>query len=347
MLRPRIQLRERALRCRRLDPAGAGGVAADGVAADKLKHQVRCRGDGCHQARAQVRSKHLFERVRIMLDARDHLTAVQTRRTLAHVHGVHYQHLTAGERQVQRRRESRIAGADDDRLRTPRGAECAERGPGGRRRGPQGLQRHGRASGASIDYHRAICETPCAMRSAFLKSVVMLGVALSARALGAPAVPPPLPAEHLTVEQLPAKTPHWVYVFDEAFINEIDSRLHLFDGDTYRRLGQIDAGFGGSVNESPDGATTVVATTYFARGSRGTRTDVVEFTDNATLAPTHEIVLPPKRAMTVPNLFNVGYSADGHFVYVAYVTPADLLRRPRSGARQRCSTRSTRPAACW
>jgi len=160
------------------------------------------------------------------------------------------------------------------------------------------------------------------MRSASLLSVVMLGVALSARALGAPAVPPPLPAEHLTVAHLPAKTAHWVYVFDEAFINEIDSRLHLFDGDAYRRLGQIDAGFGGSVNESPDGATTVVATTYFARGSRGTRTDVVEFTDNSTLAPTHEIVLPPKRAMTVPNLFNVTYSADGHFIYVAYITPA-------------------------
>ena len=160
------------------------------------------------------------------------------------------------------------------------------------------------------------------MRSVPLLCVVMLGVALSARALAAPIAAPPLPAEHLTVERLPAKTPHWVYVFDEAFINEIDSRLHLFDGDTYRRLGQIDAGFGGSVNESPDGATTVVATTYFARGSRGTRTDVVEFTDNSTLTPTREIVLPSKRAMTVPNIFNVGYSADGHFVYVAYITPA-------------------------
>jgi methylamine dehydrogenase heavy chain len=161
------------------------------------------------------------------------------------------------------------------------------------------------------------------MRSAPLLSVLMLGVALSAQALGAPAaIPPPLSTEHLTVERLPAKTPHWVYVFDEAFINEIDSRVHLFDGDSYRRLGQIDAGFGGSVNESPDGTTTAVATTYFARGSRGTRTDVVEFTDNSTLAPTHEIVLPPKRAMTVPNIFNVSYSADGHFLYVAYITPA-------------------------
>ena len=136
------------------------------------------------------------------------------------------------------------------------------------------------------------------------------------------AAPAPLPAEHLTVEALPPKTPHWVYVFDEAFENEIDARVHLFDGDTFRRLGQIDAGFDPSVNLSPDGTTTVVATTYFARGSRGTRTDVVEFTDNRTLAVTKEIVLPAKRAQTVPTLFNVAYSSDGHFVYVAYVTPA-------------------------
>jgi methylamine dehydrogenase heavy chain len=65
-----------------------------------------------------------------------------------------------------------------------------------------------------------------------------------------------------------------------------------------------------------------VATTYFARGSRGARTDVVEFTDNATLANSGEIVLPSKRAETTPTLFGVAYSADGHFLYASYVTPA-------------------------
>jgi methylamine dehydrogenase heavy chain len=158
------------------------------------------------------------------------------------------------------------------------------------------------------------------MRSAYVLSAVLLpGVLLSARALAAPA---PLPTEHLTVEPLPPKSPHWVYVFDESFYNEIDARVHLFDGDSYRRLGQIDAGFTPSMNLSPDGNTTVVATTYFARGSRGARTDVVEFTDNATLAVTHEIVLPPKRAQTSPSLFGVAYSADARFLYASYMTPA-------------------------
>jgi len=157
------------------------------------------------------------------------------------------------------------------------------------------------------------------MRSACLLSAALLCPVLTAQVR---AVPPPLPAEHLTVESLPPRTPHWVYVYDEAFANEIDSRVHLFDGDSYRRLGQIDGGFYTSVIVSPDGATTAVAATYFARGGHGARTDVVEFTDNSTLAVTREIVLPPKRAQTGPSLFNIAYSADARFLYAAYMTPA-------------------------
>jgi methylamine dehydrogenase heavy chain len=136
------------------------------------------------------------------------------------------------------------------------------------------------------------------------------------------AVPPPLPAEHVTTETLPPAGPHRAYVLDEAFENEIDSRVDLFDGDTYRKLGQIDGGFNPSAALSPDGRTTAVATTYFSRGGHGTRTDVVEFTDNRTLTVTHEIILPSKRAMTLPTLYNVAYSSDGHFLYVSYLTPA-------------------------
>jgi methylamine dehydrogenase heavy chain len=154
-------------------------------------------------------------------------------------------------------------------------------------------------------------------------------LALTTPALGAPpgnvAASPPLPAEQLTVATLPPPSPHRLYLFDYNFDNEIDGRIHVFDGDTYRRLGQIDAGFGPSVNLSPDGATTVVATTYFARGSRGARTDLVEFTDNSTLTVTGEIVLPAKRTMTTMGPFNVAYSEDQRFLYVSYMTPAASL----------------------
>jgi methylamine dehydrogenase heavy chain len=157
------------------------------------------------------------------------------------------------------------------------------------------------------------------MKNCFTRAV-LLSLATCSPLLAA--TPPPLPAEHLTVTTVPPNTPHRVYVLDDAFVNEIDGRIHVFDGDTYRRLGQIDAGFNPGFNLSPDGKTTVVGATYFARGSRGTRTDVVEFTDNSTLSVTHEIILPSKRAMTLPTYFNLGFSSDSHFLYVAYVTPA-------------------------
>lgn len=132
----------------------------------------------------------------------------------------------------------------------------------------------------------------------------------------------PLPSETLTVESLPPTNPHWVYVVDDAFSNEIDARVRLFDGDSYRELGQIDAGFTPGAIISPDGKTTAVATTYFSRGGHGTRSDVVEFTDNATLSIAGEILLPSKRAQVPPNYFDVAYSSDSHFLYVAYLTPA-------------------------
>ncbi|HEY4881084.1 MAG TPA: amine dehydrogenase large subunit [Steroidobacteraceae bacterium] len=153
---------------------------------------------------------------------------------------------------------------------------------------------------------------------------VLLGllIALLLPANGGGFAAEPLADEKISIEPLPSKSPHWVYVVDEAFYNEIDARVRLFDGDSYRHLGQIDAGFSPGVIQSPDGGTTAVATTYFARGGHGERTDVVEFTDNATLAIAAEITLPPKRAMIEPTYFNLGYSADGRFLYVSYLTPA-------------------------
>ena len=152
-------------------------------------------------------------------------------------------------------------------------------------------------------------------------------------AFGAGAVPPPLAAEHLEVARLPAASPHWIWAFDESLNNETDSRLYLYDGDSHRQLGQIDSGYYPGFAISPDGRTTAVATTYLSRGGHGTRTDVVEFTDNATLALSGEIVLPAKRAHTLPTLYNLGYSGDGQFLYVTNLTPAasytvvDLTKR--------------------
>ena len=141
----------------------------------------------------------------------------------------------------------------------------------------------------------------------------------------AAAAPPPLPAEHLEVAHLPPLNAHWAFLFDYAEFSETDARVFVYDADHFRNLGQIDAGYYPGFTISPDSKTSAVATTYWSRGWHGARTDVLEFTDNATLAPTTEVVLPKKRMQGPPTAFNISYSPDQHFLYVANLTPAASL----------------------
>lgn len=133
----------------------------------------------------------------------------------------------------------------------------------------------------------------------------------------------PLAAETLTQETLTVPYPaHTVFIYDEAFNNEIDSRVVVFDADHQRRLGQIDSGYYPNVAVSPDHLEFAVATTYWSRGGHGTRSDVVEFWDLKTLRIKNEIVLPNTRLQGPPTLYHLAYSKDGKFLYSHALTPA-------------------------
>ncbi|VWB06921.1 amine dehydrogenase large subunit [Burkholderia seminalis] len=128
--------------------------------------------------------------------------------------------------------------------------------------------------------------------------------------------------EELVVQKMPPWHPHEVYIVDISMPSMTDGRIYVYDADAKRLLGQIDGGFGPGLAISPDHKTSFVATTYFSRGSHGTRTDVVEMTDNTTLDHAGEIVIPAKHAQHVPSPCNTAFSADGKRLYVANITPA-------------------------
>ena len=65
--------------------------------------------------------------------------------------------------------------------------------------------------------------------------------------------------------------------------------------------------------------------THYSRGSRGVRTDVVTFYDARTLAPTGEVVVPPKRASSVLPSANTALSDDDRFLALFNMTPATSL----------------------
>ncbi|QBR03298.1 amine dehydrogenase large subunit [Paraburkholderia pallida] len=128
--------------------------------------------------------------------------------------------------------------------------------------------------------------------------------------------------EELTVQKMPVWHPHEIFVVDGALTSMTDGRVHVYDADASKLLGQIDTGYAAGFAISPDHRTSYTATTYFSRGSHGARTDVVELTDNATLSLAGEIVIPPKHAQMMPSPWNTVFSSDGKLLYVTNITPS-------------------------
>jgi len=73
---------------------------------------------------------------------------------------------------------------------------------------------------------------------------------------------------------------------------------------------------------SPDHREIYLAETYYARGVRGERTDVVTVYDATTLRPLAEIGIPPHRAEWYPGNGANALSDDGRFMAVFNLTPA-------------------------
>ena len=132
-----------------------------------------------------------------------------------------------------------------------------------------------------------------------------------------------LPAEPIgRVEVLPATLgPHWVWASDPLL-----ERIALVDLDRGEMLGMINGGWGITTGVFPSSRPEVyLPETHYSRGSRGVRTDVVTFYDARTLAPTGEVVLPPKRANNVLPSANTALSDDDRFLAIFNMTPATSL----------------------
>ena len=136
-----------------------------------------------------------------------------------------------------------------------------------------------------------------------------------------------LPAEpEGVVERLTPPTPHWVWVNDMAFFAFPDGKAFLVDGDSGRMLGMLSTGYSfTSVLIPKAGAVIYAPETYFSRGTRGTRTDVVTIYDAMQLQPVMEIEIPPKRASVMPMPGAQALSDDDRFLLIYNFTPAQSV----------------------
>ncbi|MEO1731644.1 MAG: amine dehydrogenase large subunit [Pseudomonadota bacterium] len=115
----------------------------------------------------------------------------------------------------------------------------------------------------------------------------------------------------------------WVYGLGAP--DFVDGRAYLFDIEG-KRLGQISTGYWHTNLLPLYGRDEIVSVeTYFSRGTRGERTDVVVAYDTTTLKPLYEIVIPSKRMMGITNNFLVSSTQDEQFLAVTNYTPAQTL----------------------
>jgi methylamine dehydrogenase heavy chain len=131
------------------------------------------------------------------------------------------------------------------------------------------------------------------------------------------------PEEGLGVRQLPAASPHWGFIYSLAALGSFSpASVAIIDGDSRKVLGMIDGGLGSGFAIAPDHHEFYMADTFYSRGSRGERTDVVTFYDARTLNPTGEVIIPAKRQLAAQDNATTSVTPDGRFLLVANMTPA-------------------------
>ena len=129
-----------------------------------------------------------------------------------------------------------------------------------------------------------------------------------------------------TVETLPdhqGKGWFWVSGFRQP--HATDGRAFLFDHNG-KQLGQLATGywFTNLILADKRGEILTVET-YFSRGTRGTRTDLVAAYDPNTLDPKWEVEIPPKRLNPVKSTGAAVLTEDEKFLLVVNYTPAQSV----------------------
>ncbi|TFG95683.1 MAG: hypothetical protein E4H11_04605 [Myxococcales bacterium] len=138
--------------------------------------------------------------------------------------------------------------------------------------------------------------------------------------LVAPAALAELPVDEVgRVETLSVPlSPHLVWTSDGLL-----RRIVLADLESGDTLGMIDGGYGVTAalfaRTRPE---LYVPETFYSRGSRGERTDVLSVYDALSLRPVAEVPIPARRAMNMLPTANAALTDDDRFALVFNMTPA-------------------------
>ncbi len=150
-----------------------------------------------------------------------------------------------------------------------------------------------------------------------------------------------------SIVMLPKHYPeHWVFAHDGAFMHMMNGHYMVLDPaaetgpEQYK--GMVDASFLSTFAQSEPRHEFYVAETFYSRGSRGVRTDVVTIYDPSTLSPKGEIVLPTDkfRMSSMPERY-AGQIVNDKFLIIANMTPATSVTVVDLDARKAVNTIDT------
>lgn len=130
------------------------------------------------------------------------------------------------------------------------------------------------------------------------------------------------------VKELPVPYPaHWVIAHDASFFHMSDGKMIVLDADAdtepQQYKGMVNTAGIGQFNSSNARKELYVAETFYSRGQRGERTDVLTIYDQATLSALDEVVLPGgKRSLTMPEKHALQLIDNDSLLLVFNLTPA-------------------------
>lgn len=123
---------------------------------------------------------------------------------------------------------------------------------------------------------------------------------------------------------LPAAGPHRLMVLTPLWMAP-SAQLYFIDGDEAKFLAMTDGGFMARPAFAPDGGEFYMSETFWSRGTRGERTDLITIFDAATLQPTGEIALPAGRFISGSRKHILNVTPDGRHLVSFNLTPASSV----------------------
>ena len=133
------------------------------------------------------------------------------------------------------------------------------------------------------------------------------------------------------IESLPADYPdHWLVVHDATFFHMREGRFLFVDpaADTVsgQVRGMLSADFIAHYEQSPARGEHYVIESFFSRGGRGgDRTDVVTVYDAASLEVAGEVVIPPRKVSSMPEIFGTALTAGDRLLVVYNFAPGQSI----------------------